>query len=143
MTNIRIAASDEEIGRCFPVLSQLRPHLEQAEFVSRIRHMQQEGFVLAYLEAHARVSAVAGYRFLELLFSGRTLYVDDLVTDANARSRGYGASLLEWLGREAQANGCTTLTLDSGVQRTEAHRFYFRERMSIIGYHFSIPIQPA
>lgn len=143
MTNIHIANSDEEIAGCFPVLLQLRPHLVADEFIARVRGMQRNGFMLAFLEAENRVAAVAGYRYLDLLFSGRTLYVDDLVSDLDSRSRGYGSSLLGWLQKEAEANGCANLTLDSGVHRTEAHRFYFRERMSISGYHFSIPLGPS
>lgn len=142
MAQIRIAESDDDIRRCFTVLSQLRPHLAADELVPRVRRMQREGFLLALLEEDAAVCAVAGYRYLDLLFSGPTLYVDDLVTDAGRRSRGHGAALLGWLQEQARARGCTTLTLDSGVQRTEAHRFYFRERMSILGYHFSLPLEP-
>ena len=137
---IRSAETDSDILRCFAVLAQLRPHLSREEFLPRIRRMQQEGFVLALLEEEGDVCAVAGYRYLDLLFSGRTLYVDDLVTDEARRSRGHGASLLSWLEENARAHGCTTLTLDSGVQRAEAHRFYFRQRMSIQGYHFSMPV---
>ena len=75
---------------------------------------------------------------MEMLFSnGRVLYVDDLVSDASMRSRGYGHQLMEWLRERARANGCVALTLDSGVQRFDAHRFYFTERMHISGYHFS------
>ena len=140
MTDIRIAGTDEEISRCFDVIFQLRPHLDPAAFVPRIRRMQADGFVLAFLEENNRVAAVAGFRYMDLLFSGKTLYVDDLVTDSAARSRGHGSRLLDWLKAAARANGCSTLTLDSGVQRTDAHRFYFRERMSILGYHFSIPV---
>lgn len=140
MVEIRIADTDEEISRCHAVLFQLRPHLEPAEFVPRIRRMQEEGFVLAFLEAGGQVAAVAGYRYLELLYCGKTLYVDDLVTDSAARSRGHGHRLLDWLKEQGRANGCTTLTLDSGVQRMDAHRFYFRERMSIMGYHFSVQL---
>lgn len=142
MTSIRIAESDEDVRRCFPVVSQLRPHLAPEEFVPRVRRMQREGFVLALLEEDGEVCAAAGYRYLDLLFSGLTLYVDDLVTDSGRRSRGHGAALLGWLREQARARGCATLTLDSGVQRTEAHRFYFRERMSIAGYHFSLPLGP-
>jgi GNAT superfamily N-acetyltransferase len=140
MLDIRNAETDEEVLRCFAVLSQLRPHLVAEEFVPRIRRMQAEGFHLARLDEDGEVRAVAGYRYMDLLFSGRTLYVDDLVTDATQRSRGHGAAMLNWLRGQARADGCTTLTLDSGVQRTEAHRFYFRERMSIQGYHFSVPV---
>lgn len=140
MVLIRNAETEPDILRCFSVMVQLRPHLAREDFVSRIRGMQQDGFYLALVEEEGDICAVAGYRFLDLLFSGRTLYVDDLVTDTTKRSRGHGAALLGWLQEQARAHGCTTLTLDSGVQRTEAHRFYFRQRMSIQGYHFSTPV---
>ena len=84
--------------------------------------------------------AVAGYRFLESLFSGKNLYVDDLVTRERDRSKGFGAHLLDWLIEQAREHGCESLELDSGVQRFDAHRFYFSKRMSISSYHFRIKI---
>ena len=135
--SIAVAETDAEIARCFAVLAQLRPHLVAAEFVTRVRRMQPEGFVLARLEEEGEVRAVAGYRYHEKLFSGRTLYVDDLVTDGTQRSRGHGRRMLAWLAEQAKARGCDLLELDSGVQRFEAHRFYFRERMSVTAYHFT------
>jgi GNAT superfamily N-acetyltransferase len=131
------AESDADILRCFPVMVQLRPHLVEAEFVSRVRRMQTEGFLLARVEENGVVRAVAGYRFHEKLFSGRTLYVDDLVSDPTQRSKGHGAKLLAWLADQARARHCDLLELDSGVQRFDAHRFYFRERMQIASYHFA------
>jgi GNAT superfamily N-acetyltransferase len=118
-------------------MHQLRPHLVEADFVRRVRGMQQrEGFQLAFVEDGGAVHAVAGYRYYEKLFSGKNLYVDDLVTAASQRSRGYGRALLGWLAAEAKRRGCDQLELDSGVQRFEAHRFYFRERMHVSAYHF-------
>ncbi len=139
MNSIHIAPaeSDPDILRCFPVMAQLRPHLVEAEFVARVRRMQREGFILARLEEEGAVRAVAGYRYHEKLFSGRTLYVDDLVSDPTRRSQGHGARLLAWLADQARARDCDLLELDSGVQRFDAHRFYFRERMRIASYHFS------
>ena len=90
---------------------------------------------------YAVVLAVAGYRYYEKLFSGRNLYVDDLVTADQHRSRGYGSALLNWLAEQARTHGCTQLELDSGVQRFEAHRFYFRERMHVSSYHFVVPLK--
>ncbi len=139
MNSIHIAPaeSDPDILRCFPVMAQLRPHLVEAEFVARVRRMQREGFILARLEEEGAVRAVAGYRYHEKLFSGRILYVDDLVSDPTRRSQGHGARLLAWLADQARARDCDLLELDSGVQRFDAHRFYFRERMRIASYHFS------
>lgn len=135
------ARTDPEIARCFPVMHQLRPHLIEADFVARVRRMQTEGFHLALLEDGGSVGAVAGYRYQEKLFSGRNLYVDDLVTDAGRRSRGHGRALLAWLVAEARAHGCDQLELDSGVQRRDAHRFYFRERLHISSYHFALALR--
>lgn len=87
--------------------------------------------------------AVAGYRYLESLISGKFLYVDDLVTRAADRSRGFGKQILEWLISEARAHGCENLELDSGVQRFDAHRFYLTNRMNIASYHFRLGIDSA
>jgi GNAT superfamily N-acetyltransferase len=69
--------------------------------------------------------------------AGRKLYVDDLVTAEEARSRGIGKFLLRDLEQRAKAAGCTLLDLDSGVQRHRAHRFYLRESMDINSHHFA------
>ena len=134
--NISLATTDAAIAGCFPVMAQLRPHLVESDFVARVRRMQAAGFHLAALEADGTVRAVAGYRYYDKLFSGKNLYVDDLVTDGAQRSKGHGRALLAWLYEQAHAHGCEQLELDSGVQRFEAHRFYLRERMHISAYHF-------
>jgi len=140
--NIFPAQTDSEIERCFAVMAQLRPHLVAPEFVRQVRRLQTQGFHLAALEDGGDIRAVAGYRFQEKLFSGRNLYVDDLVTDSAQRSRGHGSRLLNWLVAEARSHGCNQLELDSGVQRFDAHRFYFRERMHVSAYHFVQPLTP-
>jgi hypothetical protein len=43
---------------------------------------------------------------------------------------------MDWLKNEARTRGCVQLHLDSGVQREQTHRFYFRERLTINCYHF-------
>jgi GNAT superfamily N-acetyltransferase len=137
-----IADTDAEIAHCYPIMVQLRPKLDQKEFLVRVRRMQNQGFRLAYLAVNSRPVSVAGYRLEERLFlGGLGLYIDDLVTDEACRSSGYGSRLLGWLLEEAKKQGCRMVELDSGVQRAEAHRFYFRERMNIIGYHFARSIE--
>ena len=81
---------------------------------------------------------MAGFRILNLLFSGRTLYIDDLVTRDSDRSRGFGAALFDWLVEHAKEQGCEHLTLDSGVQRFAAHRFYLNRGMDITSHHFEL-----
>jgi GNAT superfamily N-acetyltransferase len=120
-------------------MRELRPHLKSADkFAERVLRQQRDGYMLAFLETGNEVRAVAGYRLLESLFSGKFLYVDDLVTRDRDRSRGFGGELLDWLIKEARAQGCDNLELDSGVQRFDAHRFYLSKRMKIAAHHFTI-----
>jgi GNAT superfamily N-acetyltransferase len=137
---IQLAETVEEIARCYPVMAQLRTHLSEAEFMQAVERQQSEGYRLVFAAAADVVKAVAGFRLMEMLVCGKLLYVDDLVTDPGARSQGYGAALLEWLGEYARARQCKHLQLDSGVQRFDAHRFYFKQRMQISAYHFALPL---
>jgi GNAT superfamily N-acetyltransferase len=123
-------------------MRELRPLFQDPEqFGERVLRQQKEGYQLAFLESEDEVCAVAGYRFLESLFSGKFLYVDDLVTRESDQSRGFGGELLDWLIGQAREHGCENLELDSGAQRFDAHRFYFSKRMSISSYHFRIKIE--
>ncbi len=137
---IRVADTDAEIEACFPVMAQLRPHLERGSFVRRVREQEGEGYRLASIWDDGKVRAVAGFRVLHNLAWGRFLYIDDLVTDQGGRSRGLGGALLNWCLHRAVAEKCTALHLDSGIQRRDAHRFYLARRMRIMGYHFSMDV---
>jgi GNAT superfamily N-acetyltransferase len=139
---IHTAETDAEITRCFPLMFQLRPHLIEHEFVSRIRRQQREaGYQLIFLEEDLSIRCLAGYRISECLYSGKSLYVDDLVTDAEHISRGYGSKLFDWVVEHATENNCAYVTLDSGVQRFGAHRFYLGKGMDITCHHFALKLR--
>lgn len=140
---IDIARDAEQIRKCFPVMRELRTHIVgEDEFVRRVQRQQREGYLLAYVEAGGEIRACAGYRYMEMLFAGKILYVDDLVTRATDRSLGFGGQLFDWLMNEARTHGCAQLQLDSGVQRFDAHRFYLAKRMKISSHHFVIDLPP-
>lgn len=138
---IAIAESEDTLRRCYEVMRELRPHIAtEEEFVERVQRQQRQGYLLAYLQAGEEVRAVAGYRYMDFLFHGYFMYVDDLVTRAADRSAGYGGKLFDWLVQQARDHKCTFLDLDSGVQRFDAHRFYLMKRMKIASHHFSLEL---
>ena len=139
MSDVKLAQSDADIARCFGVMHQLRSHLkDEAEFIRRCRQqMAEDHFSLIYVEDGGAVAAVAGFRIQNFLHSGKTLYVDDLVTAEDKRSKGFGETLLAWMENHARGQGCQTFSLDSGTQRTDAHKFYFRQGLAITSFHFA------
>lgn len=139
--DIREIVGDQALHAVWPVVAQLRDHLDEAGFVSQARRQFAEGWHAVAVFQDGAPRAFAGWRVQEMLAHGRMLYVDDLVTDAHVRSGGHGKALLDWLKAEARRQGCRKLELDSGTQRHGAHAFYLRERMRISAHHFSIDLE--
>ncbi|HZH44603.1 MAG TPA: GNAT family N-acetyltransferase [Lysobacter sp.] len=139
------AETDTQIAATFDVMQQLRPHLARDGYVPLVRSMMaSDGYRLAALIDDAgAVRAVAGYRYMHMLYCGRLLYVDDLVTDESARSQGCGAWLLDWLKAQAREHGCREVQLISRVTREQAHRFYFREGFGIECFEFRYRLEDA
>jgi GNAT superfamily N-acetyltransferase len=125
----------EWLVRAEAVHRQLRPQLPQ-DYVGRLTEVFANGARMAVVVDGAAVLCVALWRVIENTSDGRRLFVDDLVSDEVQRSQGAGKMMLDWLEQEAVALGCVALTLDSGVQRQRAHRFYFREGMHIASFCF-------
>lgn len=131
------AESDPQWAAALPVLQELRPHLTVDLLGQVLAEGGPQGLQFTAVFLGAECVAVAGWRVIANTSAIRKLYVDDLVTAARARSVGYGKFLLDELTSRAAALGCARIDLDSGVQRHDAHRFYLRERMDIVGHHFS------
>ncbi|MDD2876119.1 MAG: GNAT family N-acetyltransferase [Acidiphilium sp.] len=119
-----------------PLHRMLRPQMA-AGYDAIIRRILAEGAELALVHQAGSVRALALFRAFHNTWNGYRFYIDDLVTDESHRSAGHGAYLLHWCEDLARSKGCTGFTLESGVQRDRAHRFYFREGMSIAAFGFS------
>ncbi len=125
----------EWLRRAETVHRQLRPQLP-ADYVGRLGVVFANGGRMLVATEGDTVRGVALWRLIENTYEGRRLYVDDLVTDEHCRSQGVGNRLLGWLHAMAQARDCDILALDSGVQRQQAHKFYFREGLTISSFCF-------
>jgi hypothetical protein len=56
-----------------------------------------------------------GIKISEWLHSGRYLEIVELVTGENARFKGYGGRLFDWIHKYAKHNECTQIKLVSGI----------------------------
>ena len=137
---IDLARTDADKLACFPVLKELRTHLEEADFLPQLRRLEAQDYQLAFVRDEGQVTAVAGFWLSEMFAYGKYMYVYDLVTGANARSKGHGAALMDFLKTLARDAGCEQLHLDSGVQRFAAHKFYLREGFRIASHHFAMDL---
>jgi GNAT superfamily N-acetyltransferase len=132
-----------ETALAYPAMKALRTHLDSEDaFVRRVDDVQRgDGYRLAgaFSDDAPHALAVAGFRVIRNLAWGDSVYVDDLSTLPEARGRGHGRAVLDWVLEEARRLGCAEFHLDSGVgpEREDAHRLYFNAGMRIVSYHFA------
>lgn len=131
-----LAPGDERLREVYPVLHELRTELTEEAFLELYREAHPQGYRVVTLFDEGECRAVAGYHLTHGFLHGRFMYIDDLVTAARWRSRGYGSALNAHLWDKARDAGCSNVQLDSGTQRSEAHRFYFRDGYAITSFHF-------
>lgn len=122
---IKQLKTQQEWLDAFPVMKQLRTHLDEESYLELVEEaVQKEGYQLAALYEENQVAAVVGYQPMITLYNGRAIWVCDLVTDSKYRSKGHGAALLSYVEAWAKENGFGIVSLSSGVKRLDAHRFY-------------------
>ncbi|MFD1039715.1 GNAT family N-acetyltransferase [Virgibacillus byunsanensis] len=126
---IKELQSRHEIIAAFPIMKQLRAHLDESTYLDLVEDAQEQDRykLFALFEANEMV-AVIGFKPMITLYYGRFVWVCDLVTDMNKRSNGYGEKLLTYVHQWAEENKYESVALSSGLQRTDAHRFY-KDRM--------------
>ena len=138
---IRNAVDADDLRAAWPVVQQLRPEFDCERYVAQVlRQIASDDCRASVLFDEGIPRAFDIWRVMEMLAVGKHVYVDDLVTDASVRSRGYGKAMLDWLKAEAKRLGCERLQLDSGTVRKDAHAFYLREGLRIEAFHFGIAL---
>ena len=127
----------EDFPQAFPLISQLRTDLSLAQYIEMAKEMQAAGYRVLCLFEDEKIVAYAGFAKQVNLYYGRYIWVYDLVTDKERRSKGYGKHLLSHIEALAKEEGVNCVALSSGIKREETHRFYENKMdYDIVSYVF-------
>ncbi|VYU56092.1 GNAT family N-acetyltransferase [Clostridium tertium] len=108
----------------FKVVNQLRTDLDENKYLQLVKSIHNDGYRMISLLENNEIVAIIGFTICTNLHSGKHIWVDDLITDKNKRSKGYGEKLLSYVENIGRENDCEIISLSSGLQRTRAHKFY-------------------
>lgn len=124
--NIIELRNESEMKEAYQVICQLRPYLDEATYIERLRLMVRRGYrQFAIRDAKSNgIVALAGIAINVNFYHGRHLWIYDLVTDEKSRSQGYGRALLKHIEEFARSENCEAIATESGTWRKDAHRFY-------------------
>jgi ribosomal protein S18 acetylase RimI-like enzyme len=105
----------------FPLIVQLRPHLDREEFLRRVQRQSHSGYELVGAFRDGRLVGVLGMRPVHTLVRGPHLHIDDIVIDEGVRKSGGGRALMDYAVADARSRGMSSVFLDA---RPEAIGFY-------------------
>lgn len=128
----------EELERCFPVMKELRPHLNVQEYLEIYRHAHaMDGYEIVAMEQDGQIVAVMGYRILYDFVRGRHLYIDDLVSTEKLRSKGFGAALLKHAEVISKDLNCKSMRLCAVLENEPGIKFYEKNHWTKRAYAFT------
>lgn len=105
-------------------MKELRTDLTLDMYRNLVTSMRPQGYELYALYADDEIVSLAGIELRVNLYLGKHVFIYDLVTSAAHRSNGYGEMLLHFVHEYARDCDATWVALESGLARSEAHRFY-------------------
>jgi len=129
MTNSTLETISELINikqwlEAFPIMKQLRMDLTEETYIELLQEMSKDGYKLYAMYVKDEIVSLVGLSWRINFYNKRHIFIYDLVTDTAQRSFGYGEKLLKYIHDWAIENGAEYVALESGIQRSDAHRFY-------------------
>jgi GNAT superfamily N-acetyltransferase len=120
-----------------PLANKLHPHMDP----EKVRAYLAEMFNLPTyhcfgLWQDGKLVAMSNGWITVRFYSGKQLEVDNVIVDPDLRSKGVGKYFFQHIQDWAQQHQCKTIELNTYVQNSKSHKFYFNEGYSILGFHF-------
>ena len=133
---IRELKSKAEQSLIYPLIKQLNKDMSKSRFEECLTQMRPLGYRCIGAFEGKKLVGACGFWVGTRFWCGKFIDLDHVVVDENLRSKGVGKAMVAWVEREGRALECSQAGLDSYSTAYGAHRFYFREGYSILGYHF-------
>lgn len=138
---IRTATTQEDLINCQQALLAFRTHVEPAHYLDTMEAVINDGYQLAFISGdNGSAAGIVGYRYINMLRTGKTIYIDDLFVLPEYRGKGYAIQLLAHIRRIAEANQVKQVHLDSGYQLNPAHRLYLNQGFILNCLHFAYSV---
>ena len=127
----------EHIDIILPIVSAVNDQLNIQTITDRLTEMfaYPNYYCFGLFDEDELIALTSGWA-LTKIYSGRQLELDNFAVAAHRRNDGSGKILHTKVQHWAQENGFVSLELNCYVSNGRAHKFYFSQDYSIIGYPF-------
>ena len=129
--------AEDKIPEIASLLKQLNPNLTIEVISGFLKEMfALKNYVCFALYNSDKLIGVSSGWLTIRIYSGRQLEVDNVIIDSSAQSQGFGKIFFGFIESWAKQHKCETIELNTYVQNSKSHKFYFNNGFSILGFHF-------
>ncbi len=128
--------SIKSLTKICELTQQLNPNLEKEEQLKRQTEMFEfENYRCFGFYSDDALVGVMSIWITVRLYSGKQIEVDNFVIDTSHHNKGYGKKFLNLVQQWAQEKECISMELNTYIENSKSHKFYFNEGYRIMGLH--------
>ena len=135
---IRGFRNEDILGVCCLINSELGYDVSCEDLKARILQMQKDKNYVILTAAHEE--KVVGFIGLQICLAfeieGKAMRIIALAVARHSQGQGIGSALIQEAEKYANENNISSISVNSGLKRTEAHRFYEKQSFYKKGYSF-------
>lgn len=102
----------------------------------RVTEMAGQNYKCLGIYHADQLIGICGLWFMTRHYCGRSIEPDHVIIHPDYQGQGIGHLLFEWIFNYANSNGYDATELNTYVQNTASHKFYYNLGYVIKGYHF-------
>ena len=127
----------EAIHEVVPLVQKLNDYkVSENILMKRFKEMVTQNYECAVIYDNDKLIGVTGLWYCTRHYSGRSVEPDHVYIDDGYRGKGLGKRFFEWIYEYVKTKGCEAVELNTYVNNSPSHKFYFNEDFKILGFHF-------
>ncbi len=127
----------EDIDRILPLVQELNPELSARTIIENQKEMFRLPTYRCFglFQGDNLIGISSGWITIRH-YSGKQLEIDNVIVASKYQSKGYGARFIELIEQWSREQGCKTMELNTYLNNSRSHKFYFTQGFKILGFHF-------
>ncbi|WP_420603947.1 GNAT family N-acetyltransferase [Flagellimonas sp.] len=127
----------EHLEKSFYLLKLLNPEMTNNSIEKLLRQMSQlpNYKCFALFRDKELVGISSGWTTVRI-YCGKHLELDNVIIDSKIQSKGCGKYFMDEIKKWALNNEYQTIGLNTYVQNTRSHKFYYNQNFKTLGFHF-------
>ena len=129
--------SKKHLSSIVPLMQEFTANRFSSELLfSRFEEMFSQNYECLGVFKGDELIGICGLWFQTRHYSGKSCEPDHVFIRPKYQGQGLGGKMFKFIEQYCKEKGCESLELNTYVENTASHKFYYNKGFKILGYHF-------